>query len=99
MIEKKLVDIEMNVGKPAKFDATVTGLPQPDVNWQKDGLTLESNERVSIEAKGTTKVLSIKKTQPEDIGSYTITATNEAGQDSSSANLSVRGNGILLMKI
>ena len=93
MIERKLVDIELNVGKPAKFDATVTGLPQPDIIWQKDGQTLESNERVSIEAKGTTKVLNIKKTQPEDIGSYTISATNEAGQDSSSANLSIRGDG------
>ena len=43
------------------------------------------------EAKGNVKVLIIKKTQQEDTGLYTVIATNEAGEDSCSANLSVKG--------
>ena len=80
------------MGKPAKFEATVTGLPQPDVIWQKDGAAVETNDRVTTEAKGNIKRLNIKKSQPDDIGTYTIIATNEAGQDTSSANLNIRGN-------
>ena len=69
----------------------VTSLPQADISWKKDNILIEPSENISIEAKGNVKVLIIKKTQQEDTGLYTVTATNEAGEDSCSANLSVKG--------
>ena len=84
-------DIELVVGKAAKFEATVSGLPVPDIIWKKDDQPIESDDRTTVEAKGNSKFLHFKKTQAEDIGSYSIVATNEAGTDSSSAHLRVRG--------
>ena len=91
LIEKKLQDIELVVGKAAKFEATVSGLPVPDIIWKKDDQPIESDDRTTVETKGNSKFLHFKKTQAEDIGSYSIVATNEAGTDSSSAHLRVRG--------
>ena len=82
---------ELVVGKPARFEATVTSLPQADISWKKDNILIEPSENISIEAKGNVKVFIIKKTQQEDTGLYTVIATNEAGEDSCSANLSVKG--------
>jgi len=90
LIEKKLQDIELVVGKAAKFEATVSGLPVPDIIWKKDDQPIESDDRTTVETKGNSKFLHFKKTQAEDIGSYSIVATNEAGTDSSSAHLRVR---------
>ena len=69
-------------------------MPQADIIWKKDNLVIEPNDNILVEAKGNVKVLIIKKTQQEDAGLYTITATNEAGEESCSANLSVKGKNL-----
>ena len=79
------------MGKQARFEAVVTGLPQPDVIWLKDDKPVEQSDRVVIERKGNTNILSIKKSEAGDIGAYKIQATNEAGEDSCLASLSVKG--------
>ena len=70
-------------------------MPQPEVVWLKDNKPIENSDRYIIESKGNIKNLVIKKTEPSDIGIFTIHASNEAGEDSSSATLSVKGNSIL----
>ena len=90
--EKKLQDIELNIGKPAKFEAIVTGLPQPEVIWKRDDNTLASTDKVKIDQKGNVKTLTIKQTATEDVGVYSLYAQNEVGEESCTANLNVRGN-------
>ena len=87
------------MGKQARFEATVTGLPQPDVVWMKDEKKLEPSANVSIESRGNVKILTLKKSEQDDIGTYTIQASNEAGEAFCSANLKVQGKvflGLLL---
>ena len=91
LFEKPLKDIELIVGKPIKFEATVTGLPHPETVWKKDGVVVESTDRIKIEARGNSKMLSIKQATTEDVGLYSLEATNEVGEASSSANLNVLG--------
>ena len=90
--EKKLQDIELNIGKPAKFEAIVTGLPQPEIIWKKDDNTLVSTDRVKTDQKGNVKTLTVKQTATEDVGVYSLYATNEVGEESCATNLNVRGN-------
>ena len=91
-IENKLNDLEANIGKPARLETVVTGFPAPEVVWLKDSHEIEFSERVVQEGRGNTKILHIKKSLQEDIGTYTIKATNEAGEDSCSCNLGVKGD-------
>ena len=89
--EKELQDNEQLVGKQARFEASVTGLPNPDVVWMKDDKQLEPSACVSIENRGNVKILTLKKLDKDDIGHYTIKASNEAGEAFCSANLNVQG--------
>ena len=89
--EKKLHDVELNVGKAAKFDASVTGIPTPTVTWHKDGQPIESNDNIKIEQRGNSKSLTIKKTSTDNVGAFTIVAKNEVGEDFCTANLNVTG--------
>ena len=83
--------MELIVGKAAKFEATVLGLPPPEIVWLRNEQPFEPNERVKLENKGNLKALNIKKTLAEDSGVYKIIATNEVGEDSCFANLNVTG--------
>ena len=44
-----------------------------------------------MEARGNVKALSIKQASTEDVGVYTVDATNEVGEATCSANLNVLG--------
>lgn len=48
---KKIGDIEVFDGMKARFTACATGLPEPDVEWFKNGERIYSNERTKIEVE------------------------------------------------
>ena len=89
----------MNIGKAAKFEAVVSGIPAPTVTWQKDGQPIESNDKFKIEQRGNSKTLVINKTSTESVGAYSIVATNEVGEDSCTANLNVTGESCTNLRL
>uniref|UniRef100_A0A3B3WW88 Titin n=1 Tax=Poecilia mexicana TaxID=48701 RepID=A0A3B3WW88_9TELE len=52
----------------------------PTIAWTKDGAPLKFTTRVNIHNTTTHTTLSIKEAASDDIGMYTITATNSAGK-------------------
>ena len=58
------------------IEAIVTGDPFPSIVWQKDGVVLNTNNRIQLLAGGTLIITRIIDT---DVGRYQITATNQAG--------------------
>ena len=58
------------------IEAVVTGEPFPIIVWHKEGVVLNANKRIHILTGG---ILMISRIIDTDIGSYQITATNQAG--------------------
>ncbi|MCC5850532.1 MAG: immunoglobulin domain-containing protein [Verrucomicrobia bacterium] len=74
-------------GEAATFSAEVFGIPFPEFQWQKDGVDLESGDRI----RGVnTLELTLDPVQPSDAGEYRLVATNTAGTaESDSATLTI----------
>ncbi|XP_072048855.1 cell adhesion molecule Dscam2-like [Amphiura filiformis] len=77
------LDQVIELGDTVQLECVVTGDPQPDIEWVKDGeqIVLESNivfVAGSILIQGVTKV---------NLGAYTCIATNEAGNNQMTAML------------
>ncbi|XP_060806138.1 obscurin isoform X2 [Amyelois transitella] len=74
------------------FVAKVRANPIAEVKWSKDGYVIQpSSDRYEIveDKPSETYSLVVKKVSMEDVGLYTITATNEHGEASKQANLCV----------
>mgnify|MGYP002384226983 CR=1 FL=1 len=78
-------------GKPALLKATITGKPTPDFTWFKDNKPLQPTPRLRTRYNPDTNqvLLQIDNVRPEDAGQYTVVATNPAGQDQTSGNVTV----------
>lgn len=76
-------------GRDAKFPARVTGVPQPEVSWYKDGVALEESDKIHIKRDGDMCCLYITNCEPSDAGLYRAIASNKEGQDTCTATLEV----------
>ncbi len=72
------------------LEAKVTSDEATEVEWQKEGKSLESQEKkyktsrkMSQDKKETIVQLEIEKAQAEDVGDYSVVATNEKGEKTS----------------
>lgn len=96
-------------GDSSRFDAVVTGLPQPEIQWfvsskelttvlirSKDGepITPESHPHIEFMNRGSRVALVFRNAQPADGGKYMCIATNFAGVATSSAQFVVRSKTI-----
>lgn len=73
--------IRVRAGEPIKVDIPISGAPTPRVSWLKDGNQLADIYRISAETKSEHTILFIEKSVRDDAGFYTVTATNEFGED------------------
>lgn len=74
-----------------------TGVPSPNVSWQKDGFPVDtlSSRRVEVTNQANLSVVLIRKAQMSDAGEYCCVASNLAGtQKSASIKLIVYGKFI-----
>ena len=60
-------------------------------NRFKDGTKLESGDRVQLSEKDNKAVLSINSAKIEDAGEYKLVASNNLGEDNSTAAVNVSG--------
>ncbi len=79
------------LGSSVTVACPVQGIPQPDIQWKKDGrpLTMETGR---VELAANNKDLVISEAQTEDDGRYTCRAENEAGLLNTDFALKVIGN-------
>ncbi|CAB3388930.1 Hypothetical predicted protein, partial [Cloeon dipterum] len=78
-------------GSDFAFQCRVTGEPDPNIEWLRNGSSIENNPRylISRMAEGICK-LEITKTLQDDAGRFSCRAINEAGRAEVEATLSVK---------
>ncbi|CAH1249861.1 OBSCN [Branchiostoma lanceolatum] len=86
---QKLQNQKLKPGEQCRFEAKVTGKPEPRISWFKNGAELQSSDRIQISRDGTTSVLCIPNPDHEDSGTYVCKADNAAGSASCTAFLLV----------
>ena len=73
---------------------SLTGIPAPEICWEKDGSVFLFGEgRRIINSTGRSQ-LEINSVGLSDAGVYTCSVTNIAGTDTRSVRLEVRGEGL-----
>ncbi|XP_068675497.1 fibroblast growth factor receptor-like 1 [Montipora foliosa] len=75
-------------GNDIRLRCLVKGNPPPTVAWIKDQKLVQLSSRIRLNSRGNS-TLKIKKTQPDDAGNYTCTATNVLGKINATLELHV----------
>ena len=87
----EMSDVRVKNGEMAEFSCTFDGQPFTGVVWHHNGQSLVDMERLrSSESRGSLSLV-IQSVGVADQGMYRCTATNQHGQNSSSARLTVEG--------
>lgn len=89
---KKIGDTQLYKGMTAKFTACATGCPDPEVEWEKDGVKLYPSKRTRMEKdrSGLLRLL-IEGLDTPDIGKYSCRIFNPHGEDRCEASLTFDG--------
>lgn len=78
-------------GEPLKLHIAFEGNPAPTVTWYKDGSAITASDSIKIESKSDTEqTLCISRATVKDAGVYSVTLTNDSGQQSAVANVAVK---------
>ena len=84
-----LDDLKTSEGKPIKLIAKVTGVPEPNIKWMKDGKMLGCQSDIIIEEKNCFSLLKIVKAKVSDSGDYVCVVENSSGATSKTVNVKV----------
>ncbi|XP_066271149.1 leucine-rich repeats and immunoglobulin-like domains protein 3, partial [Branchiostoma lanceolatum] len=79
-------------GETATFSCQFAGTTPLHVAWLHDGVTVETGDRLSVITTAHQSSLLIGRTLPADSGRYECVISNEAGTETSLAELNVREN-------
>lgn len=82
----KIVDQGADVNMEAVFD----GFPSPEIKVEKNGYDLPHTDRISVENKSNHVIIGVKDVNHSDAGRYAVTASNMAGQATTTADLIVK---------
>ncbi|XP_042877694.1 obscurin-like isoform X2 [Penaeus japonicus] len=89
-ITKPPKELEVLERKRGIFQAKVTGFPKPEVKWMKDGRQIYPTDIIDTGVTGDGyQYLEFKSVTMEDVGQYTICASNELGTTEAHASLTV----------
>ena len=78
-------------GSNARFTCTVTGDPEPMMEWYFDGERFQPDERRELKLRNGIATIAIVNTCAEDIGDYKVVAKNELGEIEHTASLAIEG--------
>lgn len=91
VIEHK--EANASIGGTAMLELQCKGFPKPAVQWKHEGEVIEPNNKYKFLYEDEESMsLVIKNVGTEDAGTYTITATNELGEDTTEMSLTINGN-------
>ena len=90
---KKIEDIVIDAGEEARFDARIHAVPNAHVEWyQGSKRVVDEGRFVHIDAlEEDLFTLIIENSEPGDAGWYKCVASNEAGESTCEAQLTVKG--------
>ncbi|GIX87268.1 twitchin, partial [Caerostris extrusa] len=88
---QSLGDKNVQDGEQVTLKCTVSGDPEPQVEWTKNGQIVHSSKEVSLKYKTGVATLTIEEVYPEDAGEYACKATNSVGTVSTKCKLQVTG--------
>lgn len=88
-IRKPLIEVPLS--DSFTVEATLTGLPYPTTQWKFNDTVITETRRIKMEERKTSKMvkLTITKSETTDSGTYTITASNPAGDATATATVKV----------
>ncbi|GFU14694.1 twitchin, partial [Nephila pilipes] len=88
---QSLGDRTVQDGESVTLKCTISGDPEPQVEWTKNGSALHSSKEISLKYKSGIATLTIEEVYPEDAGEYVCKATNSIGTVSTKSKLQVLG--------
>lgn len=88
---RKLENLSSLVGTDVSLQCNLKGSEPMTVSWMKDGHELKEAEHIQISYENNTAVLHITDLQSKHGGKYCCQAQNQAGSQSCSALLTVKG--------
>lgn len=77
-------------GKSVRITCAISGDPEPEVTWFKEGSVIESDKTMTIFPDDALLVMEIKECRMENAGKYKIQAENEHGTAKANFNLIVK---------
>lgn len=88
---KELVQTEVKINESATLSVTVKGVPEPTVEWLKDGAPVQTDSsHLIVKAEGSGSFsITVKDARLEDSGKYACRATNPAGEAKTEAMFAV----------
>lgn len=84
-------------GQSKVFECQVAGTPEIDIYWFKDGCELSPGDRHRLSFIDSVATLEVCRADSRDTGLYYCEARNEAGSESCSMELRVKGQFVSLM--
>ncbi|XP_014667689.1 PREDICTED: twitchin-like isoform X2 [Priapulus caudatus] len=91
VFKKKLSDINCSEGGAVKLTCVVSGVPRPEVVWLRNGQPIQDADDYRYIVDGESNSLIIKEVFPEDVGLYSVRASNVGGSVACDAMLTVDG--------
>lgn len=94
IIEHK--EASASIGGTVMIELQYKGYPRPNIELKHDGVTIEASSKYKfLHEDAETMSLVIKDVQPEDAGFYSVTASNDLGEDKGVINLKVKSPPII----
>lgn len=78
-------------GEYAQLECKVTGSPEIKISWFKDDREIKDSAKYKMSLVGSTAVLRLMDVTVEDSGEYMCEAKNDAGKDTCSSVVAVKG--------
>lgn len=92
--DESVVPFQLTDHGDVKLAARVQGNPIPHVEWDKDDIPLQDSEHIGIASTDDLHTLLIQNPTVDDKGTYTLTATNEAGVGTRAFNVEIEGSSL-----
>ncbi|KAJ8724112.1 hypothetical protein PYW07_008092 [Mythimna separata] len=80
----------LNIGTDLRLACEIDGLPEPDVYWTKDGVSIQSDDRVTITGSTIVTRLLVTRVTVADSGVYACHASNAYSSQSDTAQINVK---------
>ncbi|CAH1967610.1 unnamed protein product [Acanthoscelides obtectus] len=98
-IKTKMEDVNVHADLLLKQEIEIEGIPEPKVQFWKDGKVIKETENIKIEKSGNKHALVFKKVSLNDKGSYSVIATNEISQVTEMWNMDVFSKPKVIQKM
>uniref|UniRef100_A0A4W3J302 Ig-like domain-containing protein n=1 Tax=Callorhinchus milii TaxID=7868 RepID=A0A4W3J302_CALMI len=93
---QRLQSMTVKQGSKVRLDVRVTGIPTPVVKFHREGAEIQSSPDFQIVQDADLYSLIIAEIYREDSGTFSVTATNNVGRATSTAELLVQGESYVV---